>query len=441
MPNQSRLLVLAISSLLVSSTWASAQLWARDSTHANGKRIGVTQWSELHTGDNNLPDIATASHGRFRRVKRQDAGTVEADAAALGAASGDLTNAIDQGAPAEQITVAAADVVDDANTLMGDPDMDIDTALDPTRPGFIGPQLPPSPPPGVGIPAPPEPPASDDSNTDVADEVKILADETQNFINNTGAALQDDTPFTEENLQELANDIQQITLEMANLPPPALVDVPAQVSDQMQALRNANLTMDELWAKLEVATGESYTKDVQFQTILSYMTPVLAATIAGNITLPATEDLPPIQPVAEITSGSISADAATSLARLRLAKRNKLEKRFLGSLFSFLGIGFAASASASLTTPLGNLGVGVAATLGKLAEVKPPPPEKPQTVYVYEKEYIREPPVVIQRGSQQPAAIAAGGAPFAPGFAPNGGSNGHIDTSGPPAGGWAYYRD
>ncbi|KAF3927765.1 hypothetical protein ABW21_db0209315 [Orbilia brochopaga] len=405
MPANSRLVVLAISSLLVSSTWASTHIQARDA------RNGL---SRCYAGDSSCAEITTPSQGRFRRFKRQtgDTATIEADATALGIASDDITTAIDQGAPIDQVTAAATDVVDDASTLVADvnagtsagtttPDMSsmtttTDTSLTPTE-----------------------------ANTDVSDEVKLLADETQNFITNTGAALQDDTPFTEANLQDLANDVQQITAELATLTPPAVVDIPSAASDQVQALKNSNITMDELWAKLEVSMGESLTKDVQFQTMLSYLTPVLAATIAGNVTLPATENLPSIQPIAEITNGTLPVGADTStIAKLRLAKRGHLEKRFLGSLFSFLGIGFAASASASITTPLGNLGVGVAATLGKLAEVKPTPPEKPQTNSAQ------------QPSPNVPTANNGGFLANTGGFANTGGSSGHVDTAK-----WAYYRD
>ncbi|KAK6354797.1 hypothetical protein TWF696_003930 [Orbilia brochopaga] len=435
MPGQSRLLILAISSLLVSSTWASAHVRARDTSYTNGV-------AQCYSGDSNCAGITENNHGRFRRVKRQEATTLGADAAALGDASDQIAAAIDQGAPVEQVTTAATDIVADASNLLSDVNggtVDVVAAEIDTQ----------TPTTDTALPVPPQSPS--DANTDVTDEVKLLADETQNFISNTGAALQDDAPFTEENLQDLATDIQQITAEMASLPPPATVDIPSQVSDQIQTLKNANLTEEELWAKLELVTGESLNKDVQFQTMLSYLTPILAATVAGNVTLPATEGLPAIQPVAEITNGTIPVgDAAATLSRLRLAKRGHLEKRFLGSLFSFLGIGFAASASASLTTPLGSLGIGVAATLGKLAEVKPAPPEQPQTVYVYEKEYIpQQPPVVIQNGAQQPAAIAnvpigtisntgaTGGRARTGGFLANTGSNGHIDTPTK----WAYYRD
>ncbi|EWC47318.1 hypothetical protein DRE_00286 [Drechslerella stenobrocha 248] len=402
MPTHSRLLALAvaISSLLVSSTWATLQV------QSQGVEVAA-KWSASHPLAHAVP--AAHSEPRFRRMKRQSDSTADNTGSAASVPAAPVygpavgPGMMDDAAVDADATAAAAAAATDATaqelTMASEADM---LTSDATAGGTATAD--------ANVQSPP----ASEPEIDVTDNLEARVEQTQALINDTDYAVTSDTPLTQSDLTSLAGTLQDASMQIATLPDPATRDLSAEVAAEIEQLKDR--TPAELLQELEIAKTASKTKDMELQKVIEYIAPVLAAALSQNISSPATEGLAPVPITEEPASDvAVAAAAAATAARRRLMRRD-LEKRGLwDAVTGVLKVGAAIA--------LGPLALTVAAGASAIFGTPPSPPKEPPNVYlvpqtvVYQttthqqpaapfyQSYQPPPPTVYQTTSQQPASL------------------------------------
>ncbi|EPS44327.1 hypothetical protein H072_1685 [Dactylellina haptotyla CBS 200.50] len=367
MPQRSRFLAVAVSALLVSSAWAThIDLRGTEndasglSSHLESGRLPKLQ-SKLFKRQNEIP----LDQGQ-EIVSGGDTSQVQADDQAV-------NNDIQQGTSDAQVVQDAGQVAQDADNMLQDANSQ-ETADQGAQLGDM---------------------------TATADEIKnekdgnSVLETAQSVIEQATEAAVNSDPVTQVELVNAAEDLQVISAMLSEMPDPATVDVSGKVNGQIEDLRGKS--HEECLDLAKTLLYENEAKDLQMQTVVQSLVPVLTGVVNGTITSPATADLD--HPDMAIVNASDVVDANSELAQ-RLRKRGELDKRFLGAaaagLFGWLGVGL--QFKAEVNTPLGNIGVGLALGASKLTD-SPPSTAKEPTVVVIEKAAV---PVTVNVISSQP---------------------------------------
>ncbi|KAK6527030.1 hypothetical protein TWF281_010225 [Arthrobotrys megalospora] len=414
MPRSSRLLAVAVSSLLVSSAFAGV-IYPRDTQVAEQGVIGSQyQYTPSRTSD------VVLEGPRFRRHKRQeiplDEGTVVASdgpmltEAPLGenASDAEIPNPENEPPTGESPT---------SEPPTGEPPIEQPPIDDSGTNGDAGSSGVEAPPPGpeddisnappIGDPSEPpgQPPPGEDSGTpplmsDGTGDPEVEASIAQDLIARSQEELQGDQQMTQQDLGDLATAVEYISADFANRPDPGKFDVQEKVKDEMKDWDSR--TDEEKKQLYEKSLYKGVTGELEMSAVVINLLGVAEKIVNGDVKSGATEGLEGIPSedvpsnstvVAALIEGGSSGEPSAAL------RKRALEKRFIGTLASWLGFSAKASAGLEIKTPVGGFGVGISAAIGKATNADPP---KPKEVIIFDNPRSEERPQQPQQAFPQP---------------------------------------
>ncbi|KAK6333236.1 hypothetical protein TWF718_011057 [Orbilia javanica] len=407
MPGGSRLLVVAVSSLLVGSAFAGV-IYPRDSkTGEHGVILPQYRGSPSDTL-NSLPEGK-----RFRRYKRQeiplDEGTLIApaglsmeDVMEEGAADGELETTEEVVETTETTTITEEPPSDDtsADDNAGPPVDDTPPSESPQM-TMGDSQLPdggysPSPPADIPLDefaadAPPlVPDGTGDPKDDVANTQKLIAESRKELEN-------DDPEMSQQELDDMATAVELISADLSKRDDPATVNVEERVKSEMDDWDN--LSEAEKREAHEKALYSGVTQELEMTAVVGNLLGIAEKVVNGDVKTNATEGLAGIQSEdvpnnSTDVEGPIDIDGPSS----RLRKRS-LQKRFLiPALLGLMGVSAKFEATAKIDLPiLGSYAVGLTTGIAKATNAEPPKPQE-KIVFV-EREVQRQEP---QQNFNQP---------------------------------------
>ncbi|KAF3279350.1 hypothetical protein TWF132_000622 [Orbilia oligospora] len=381
MPGNNRLLVAAISSLLMSSAFAGA-VYTRDLK--TGSNDGIAP--RYQDSSSNTPNTLSTG-ARFPRYKRQEVALEEGSVVA----SSD-TSPIDE--TIEEIIESA-----ETTTIIEEPHKD-SPGSDVTGPPLGGEVPPPSGSQPVmseePLPVPPRglrddfavdaPPLMPDESSDPKDDAVTA----QQIIAESRKELEEDSPeMSQEELDNLATAVELISADLSKREDPATVNVEEQVKSQMGDWDS--LSDAEKREAHEKALYRGATQDLQLTAVVGNLVGITEKIVNGDVKTNATEGLVGIKSEdvpanSTVTDGSV--ETGGSSARLR---KRSLNKRFvLPGVLSLLGIGIDANIGFGIRTPLASMAVALTTGIGKATNAEPPKPQE-KIVFV-EREVQRQQP-------------------------------------------------
>ncbi|EGX54278.1 hypothetical protein AOL_s00004g311 [Orbilia oligospora ATCC 24927] len=423
MPGNNRLLIAAVSSLLMSSAFAGA-VYPRDLKTGSTSNDGIAP--RYQDSSSNTPNtLSTAA--RFPRYKRQEVALEEGTVVALSDTS-----------PIEETT---EEIIESAETttIIEEPHKD-SPGSDVSGPPPGGRVLPPNDSqPAMGEEPLPVPPSglSDDF---AADAPPLMPDESgdpkddaataQQIIAESRKELEDDSPeMSQEELDNLATAVELISADLSKREDPATVNVEEQVKSQMGDWDS--LSDAEKREAHEKALYNSATQDLQLTAVVGNLVGITEKIVNGDVKTNATEGLVGIKSE-DVPANSTVADGSveTGGSSARLRKRS-LNKRFvLPGVLRLLGIGVDATIGLGFRSPLASVAVALTTGIGKATNAEPPKPQEkivfverevqrqqpqqefnqpfPQQSFRQESSHQFERPPIIQHESYQPQATVPG---------------------------------
>ncbi|KAF3200484.1 hypothetical protein TWF679_000785 [Orbilia oligospora] len=381
MPGNNRLLVAAVSSLIMSSALAGA-VYPRDLKTGGNDGIAPRYQDSSSNTSNTL-----STGARFPRYKRQEAALEEGSVVAVSDAS-----------PIEETT---EEVIESAETT---------TVIEESHKDSPGSDYT-GPPPGGEVPPPnaqsvvqgeeplPVPPSglSDDF---AADAPPLMPDErgdpkedaaaAQQIIAESRKELEEDSPeMSQEELDNLATAVELISADLSKREDPVTVNVEEQVKSQMGDWDS--LSDAEKREAHEKALYNSATQDLQLTAVVGNLVGITEKIVNGDVKTNATEGLVGIKSEdvpanSTVTDGSV--ETGGSSARLR---KRSLNKRFvLPGVLGLFGIGIDTKIDFGIRTPLVSMAVALTTGIGKATNAEPPKPQE-KIVFV-EREVQRQQP-------------------------------------------------
>ncbi|KAK6349116.1 hypothetical protein TWF730_009873 [Orbilia blumenaviensis] len=360
MPGSSRLIAVAVGSLLISSVFAGV-VNKRDTQTLEESLVGSPYEYLLSIPLNPEPESA-----RFRRYKRQDVPIDEGTVIATEETSS--TEDHTDGPGGEVTETTEATVIEETSNPDGN--------TDPSNGG--------GPPPADGS-GPPEggladvfaddaPPLMSDENGDP----KEVATSTQELIASSRKELEgESTEMTQKELDDLATAVELISADIAKREDPATVDIDAQVQSEMNDWDS--LSDAEKRETHEKSVYKGVTQGIEIEAVVGNLLGVAEKIVNGDVKTNVTEGLEGIR-----SEGvpSNSTDIPTGGGEPGIQKRS-LEKRFilLPAVLSLLRVQVSGGIGGSINTPLGSLAVGLTTSIGKATNADPPKPQEKIVFY------------------------------------------------------------
>ncbi|KAK6508429.1 hypothetical protein TWF506_010521 [Arthrobotrys conoides] len=378
MPGSSRLLVVAVSSLLMSSALAGVIYPGDLQTVENGVLVPRHQGSA-----SNSPNPLSESP-RFPRYKRQEVAIDEGSVvAAAEPAPTELEETTEDVVESTETKTVTEDTHSDSPGSTGDtgpsggsasPVDDSQTAMGEGGPPDGRSQPLPPPPPGIsseefGVDAPP-------LTVDETGDPKEGVAATQQLIAESRKELENDSPeMSQKELDDMATAVELISADLSKREDPATVDIEDQVTSELSEWES--LTDAEKKEKHERALYERANQDAQLTAVVSNLLGIAKEIVNGDVKTNATEGLEGI-PSEDVPANStdVSSPVETGEASARLRKRS-LNKRFVvPGILGLLGVRVNAGVNFGITTPLSSFALALTTGIGKATNAEPPKPQE-----------------------------------------------------------------